>query len=293
MSLNVATLVAPPGNLADADVARLAGTVLSPSTNWLSAGEAVDLIFEGSPAALLAAAAEMKLDLILQKLATREKKLLIADMDSTLIAQECIDELADVAGLGAQVAEITERTMQGELDFDAALRERVNLLKDLRYDVINTVLAERITLSPGAKTLCATFRARGGYVAIVSGGFTPFTGAVAGWIGAQEHRSNKLIVEDGRLTGQVGEPILGAEAKLQALIDLRTRLACAANAVLAVGDGANDLAMLEHAGLGVAYHAKPKVAAAAHARIDHTDLTALLFACGIRREDFISKPNNW
>ena len=290
MSAYVATLVAAPARLTDAAIARVAQALpAGTQTRWLARGEAVDLVFEGAaPADLRAAADEAQADLFVQPLGQRGKKLLIADMDSTLIGQECIDELAIVAGVGARVAAITERAMRGELDFPGALRERVGLLKGLDMQVIDKLLAERIHLNPGAKTLVATFRARGGYFAIVSGGFVPFTGAVAGWLGADEHRANRLEASSGRLTGRVEEPIQGADAKLSALRELRGRLGLAVAATMAVGDGANDLAMLGAAGLGIAYRAKPKVAAAAHARVEHGDLTALLFAMGVAREDFVN-----
>jgi phosphoserine phosphatase len=286
MPVSVATLVA--ASLSDAVVRRVAQALPGAvETRWLSPGEAVDLVFEGETPAHLREAAEGA-DLFVQPLAGRDKKLLVADMDSTLIGQECIDELAAVAGIGERVAAITERAMRGELDFASALRERVGLLKGLDLGVIDRLLKERIKLNPGAKTLAATFRARGGYFAIVSGGFVPFTGAVASWIGADEHRANRLEAEDGRLTGRVIEPIQGADAKVQALRELRARLGLPPSATIAVGDGANDLPMIAEAGLGVAYRAKPKVAAAAHARINSGDLTALLFACGIAKADFVT-----
>jgi len=285
MPVSVATLVAAPAGLTDAALRRVAQALPTPvETRWLAGGEAADLLFEGEAPGLAEAAAGF--DVFLQPLATRDKKLLVADMDSTLIGQECIDELAKVAGIGERVAGITERAMRGELDFAGALRERVGLLEGLDLAVIDRLLAERITLTPGAKTLAATFRARGGYFAIVSGGFVPFTGAVASWLGADEHRANRLEAAGGRLTGRVVEPIQGADAKLRALHELRARLGLSPSATLAVGDGANDLPMLTEAGLGVAYRAKPKVAAAAHARVEHGDLTALLFAMGIARADF-------
>ncbi len=287
----VATLVAAPARLTDAGLARAAQALPSRGeTRWLSPGEAADLVFEGAAdlPALRAAAEEIGADIIVQPQAARDKKLLVADMDSTLIGQECIDELAKVAGVGERVAAITERAMRGDLDFAGALRERVGLLGGLDTGVIDQLLAERITLNPGARTLAATFRARGGYFAIVSGGFTPFTGAVASWLGADEHRANRLTAEGGRLTGRVEEPIQGGDAKLLALRQLRGRLNLPACAVMAVGDGANDLPMLAEAGLGIAYRAKPKVAAAAHARIERGDLTALLYAMGISREAFVN-----
>ena len=291
MPAYVATLVANPAEteLSDAAIARvtqgLAGNV---ETRWLAPGEAVDLIFVGPAAApeLRAAAEELGADLIIQPLETRAKKLLVADMDSTLIGQECIDELAEVAGIGARVAAITERAMRGELEFAAALRERVGLLAGLPIAVIEKLLAERITLNPGARTLVATFRARGGYFAIVSGGFVPFTAAVAAWLGADEHRANRLEIADGRLTGRVLAPIQGADAKLAALRELRARLGLPVSATMAVGDGANDLPMLGEAGLGLAYRAKPKVAAGAHVRVERGDLTALLYAMGVSRAEF-------
>ena len=290
MPAYVATLVAAPARLTDAAIARIAQALPAGfETRWLSRGEAADLTFEGAAAETLRAAAdEAQADLFVQPIGARTKQLLVADMDSTLIGQECIDELANVAGIGERVAAITERAMRGELDFASALRERVGLLKGLDIDVIDTLLAERIRLTPGAKTLAATFRARGGYFAIVSGGFVPFAGAVAGWLGADEHRANRLEALSGKLTGRVEEPIQGADAKLSALRELRGRLGLPVAATMAVGDGANDLAMLREAGLGIAYRAKPKVAAAAHARVEHGDLTALLFAMGVARADFVN-----
>ena len=286
----VATLVVDPQRptLSDAFLARAAQALPgSVETRWLAPGVAADLFFGGETGDLAALAEEAEADVIVQPAATRAKGLLVADMDSTLIGQECIDELAAAAGVGAYVAGITERAMRGELPFESALRERVGLLANLPMSVIEDVLRERIRLTPGAKTLFATFRARGGYTAIVSGGFKPFTGAVAGWIGADEHRANTLEIVDGRLTGKVIEPILGADAKLTSLRELRATRGLEAHQTMAVGDGANDLAMLGEAGLGVAFRAKPKVAAAAHARVRHGDLTALLYAQGIARVDFV------
>jgi phosphoserine phosphatase len=209
-------------------------------------------------------------------------------MDSTMIGQECIDELADFAGLKAHVAAITERAMRGEIAFEPALRERVALLKGLPLTVIDEVLKERITLTPGGRELVGTMRANGAYTCLVSGGFTAFTSKVAAMVGFQENRANQLLAEDGKLTGAVTEPILGREAKLATLRELREAFDIDDIDTLAVGDGANDLGMVQDAGLGVAYHAKPAVAAAAHARIDHGDLTALLYAQGYKRIEFAS-----
>ncbi|MGQ0564308.1 MAG: phosphoserine phosphatase SerB [Gemmobacter sp.] len=220
------------------------------------------------------------IDLCLVPAAGRRKRLLLADMDSTMIRQECIDELAAEAGVGAQVAAITARAMNGELPFEGALRERVALLKGLPFAVIDRVLDHRITLMPGAQALVATMRAGGAMAALVSGGFTAFTARVAAALGFDEHRANVLQVADGHLTGTVAEPILGQAAKVQALEDLSLRLGIAPADVIAVGDGANDLGMLGRAGLGVALHAKPAVQAACDLRINHGDLTALLYLQG-------------
>ncbi|OYY28902.1 MAG: phosphoserine phosphatase SerB, partial [Azorhizobium sp. 35-67-15] len=208
-----------------------------------------------------------------------------ADMDSTMIGQECIDELADVIGIKAHVAAITERAMRGEIAFEPALRERVALLKGLPVDAVGEVLRSRISLTPGGGALVATMKANGAYTALVSGGFTLFTDAVAGLLGFDENRANRLVVEADLFVGLVEEPILGRDAKTASLVELRDRLHLSPSETLAVGDGANDLGMLGEAGLGVAFHAKPKVAEAAHARIDHGDLTALLYLQGYSAED--------
>jgi phosphoserine phosphatase len=208
-------------------------------------------------------------------------------MDSTLIGQECVDELADVAGVGERVAAITERAMRGEMAFAPALRERVALLAGLPETAIRNVLEERITLSPGARTLVQTMRANGAYVAIVSGGFRQFTSAIRERLDADEDRANVLMIEDGRLTGKVIDPILGQDAKLSALKEIADGMGLTLDETLAVGDGANDLPMLQAAGLGIAYRAKPKVAAGADARVEHTDLVALLYAQGFTRRDFV------
>jgi phosphoserine phosphatase len=204
-----------------------------------------------------------------------------------MIGQECVDELADKVGLKTRVAAITERAMRGDIAFAPALRERVALLEGLPVSTISDVIAERIKLTAGGQTLVATMRANGAYTCLISGGFTLFAERIAATLGFDESRANRLIVSDGRLAGKVEEPILGREAKLATLKDLTARLSLSPDATLAVGDGANDLAMLLAAGLGVAYHAKPLVAAQAQARIDHGDLTALLYLQGYRGDDFV------
>ena len=258
---------------------------------WLDEGAAADLVFTGDlkakRAALDDALAGEAVDVIVQPLQRRSKRLLVADMDSTLIGQECVDELAAFAGVGQRVAAITERAMLGEIAFAPALRERVALLAGLPESVIGDVLRDRITLNPGARTLARTMQANGACVVIVSGGFRQFTRAVRERIGADEDRANTLLIEGGKLTGKVIEPILGQDAKLSALKEIAAAMALELDDTLAVGDGANDLPMLQAAGLGIAYRAKPRVAASAHARVEHADLTALLYAQGFARKDFI------
>ena len=294
MSVLVATLIADPSKapLSEATVDRAAQALRGVERRrWLDEGVAADLVFTGDlkakRAALEGGLADEKVDIIVQPLARRQKRLLVADMDSTLIGQECVDELADFAGVGDRVAAITERAMRGEVAFAPALRERVGLLAGLPETVIQDVLKGRITLNRGARTLVQTMRANGAYVAIVSGGFRQFTGAIREWLGADEDRANVLMIEGGKLTGRVIEPILGQDAKLGALKEIAAALGAALDDTLAVGDGANDLPMLQAAGLGVAYRAKPKVAANAHARVEHTDLAALLYAQGFARKDFV------
>ncbi len=262
---------------------------------WLEPEVALDIRFAAAVDALpvlrhaiAAHIGDTAIDVVLQPVADRRKALLLADMDSTMIEQECIDELADFAGVKREVAGITERAMRGEIAFEPALRERVALLRGLPVSTVETVLDERITLTPGGSTLVRTMRANGAYCALVSGGFTLFTGPIASRIGFDEHRSNLLEIEGDRLVGRVSEPILGRDAKLERLLALRAARGLSRSAVMAVGDGANDLAMLGEAGLGVAFHAKPAVAAAAHARIDHSDLEALLFVQGYARSDFVA-----
>jgi phosphoserine phosphatase len=299
MSL-VATLICNPNNPAlDSTVVDGTRAVLPKAqpAHWLFEGVAVDIPFgaqdnlEGDRHAIEERLREIRgdlpIDIVVQPVGFRRKKLFLADMDSTMIGQECIDELADLVGMKAHVAAITERAMRGEIEFEPALRERVALLKDLPASVVDEVLAKRITLTPGGRELVATMRAHGAYTCLVSGGFTLFTSAVAAKLGFQENRANELVVRDSKFTGEVKEPILGRAAKLATLVDLMESFDLDDIDSVVVGDGANDLAMIQAAGLGVAYHAKPAVAAAAAARIDHGDLTALLYAQGYRREEFV------
>jgi phosphoserine phosphatase len=217
----------------------------------------------------------------------RRKKLLVADMESTIIEQECLDELADYVGLRARISEITARAMRGELDFEAAVRERVGLLEGLDAIVLDKLYTERVTLAPGAAALVRTMKKDGAYCALVSGGFTFFTERIAKRLGFDMHQANTLEIRDGRITGRVTEPIVGREAKLAALQRLAAERGLQLEETLAVGDGANDLAMIKAAGLGVAYRAKPLVAAAAHAAVRYGDLTAVLYLQGYRREEFV------
>ncbi len=258
---------------------------------WLDPGVAAEFALEAMPANLWEVwdgFQAMGIDLAVQPAVGRKKRMLIADMDSTMIQQECIDELADEAGVGPYVAGITARAMNGELEFDAALRARVGLLRGLEEAVIARVIRDRITLMPGGPALVATMRGHGGYAALVSGGFTAFTGAIAGVLGFDENRANTLLVEGGRLTGAVAEPILGRAAKVQALEEISARLGISPAEAVAVGDGANDLGMLGLAGMGVALHAKPSVQAECAVRVNHGDLTALLYLQGYRREEFLA-----
>lgn len=284
----VATLVSAHGQalLGEALLTRIARTVPGIArTAALDGAVAADLFAEAADARKLEAAIRAALegapvDVIVQPVATRRKALFLADMDSTMIGQECIDELAAVVGLKEHVAAITERAMRGEIEFEPALRERVALLKGVPLSVVDEIIRDRITLTPGGRELVRTMRANGAYTALVSGGFTVFTGPISATIGFEEHRSNTLLADRGILTGAVADPILGKQAKLDALVELRARFKLAPEQTLAVGDGANDLAMLGEAGLGAAFRAKPAVAAAADARLDHADLTALLYAQG-------------
>lgn len=292
----VATLIANPSNpvLVPAlgeEAARAAGGA---RLYWLADGIACDIpLPEGTDpleaeAAIRTVIAGKPIDLVVQEEETRRKSLLIADMDSTMIGQECIDELAAEVGLKEKVSLITARAMNGEIAFEPALRERVALLKELPVAVISEVIEKRITLTPGGKELVATMRAKGGYAALVSGGFTAFTSRVAEMIGFDENRANTLVEEDGKLAGIVTDPILGREAKVEALEEIAAKLGITPADAMAVGDGANDLGMIQLAGSGVALHAKPAVAAEARMRIDHGDLTALLYIQGYRKSDFVT-----
>jgi phosphoserine phosphatase len=295
---HVATLISDPAARAlDRSTLELAGAALAAEPRWLDAGIAADIPFTPKSGTdhhqalteLRTALAGRPIDVIAQPVAHRRKRLIVADMDSTMIAQECIDELADRVGVKATVAAITERAMRGEIAFAPALRERVALLAGLDRDVVEEVLASRIHLTPGGPALIATMRAAGAYACLVSGGFTLFADPIAAAIGFDEIRANRLVVENGTLTGRVEEPVLGPEAKLATLHELTARLRLSPADTLAVGDGANDLAMLQAAGLGVAYRAKPAVAAKLAARIEHGDLTALLYLQGFRGEEFVTR----
>lgn len=295
---NALVLTAPPGELRSWAV-QAAQEALSEGffeARWLAPEEAWEAQFaaasERDCEPLLAGlrgiiGGSVDFNVVVGDRAQRRKKLLVADMDSTMIEQECIDELADFAGLKSHVAAITDRAMRGEIAFEPALRERVALLKGLPTTVIDEVLRERITLMPGGKTLVSTMRAHGATACLVSGGFVDFVERIATAIGFDTSRANVLEVDDGKLAGRVREPILGREAKLATLIAERDARGLSPSETMAVGDGANDLAMLGEAGLGVAYHAKPAVAQAAAARVDHCDLTALLYLQGYSRNEFV------
>jgi phosphoserine phosphatase len=291
----VATLVANPSNpvLTPALAEEAAAAVDASGLYWLADGIACDIALkdganpEWQEALLRGVVGDTPVDVVVQDAETRRKKLLIADMDSTMIGQECIDELAAEVGLKDKVATITARAMNGEIAFEPALVERVALLKGLPVTVIGEVIAKRITLTPGGKELIATMKAKGYYTALVSGGFTVFTDPIAGRLGFDENRANILLDEGGYLTGTVAEPILGKQAKVDALVDISTRLGISTSEAMAVGDGANDLGMLHLAGAGVALHAKPVVSSQVKIRIDHADLTALLYIQGYRKTDFI------
>lgn len=291
----VATLIAHPSNpvLVQSLGERAAEAVNAAGLYWLADGVACDIVLRDGSDAIAAdrtlreAIADQPIDLVLQEQEARRKSFLIADMDSTMIGQECIDELADVVGLKDKVAAITARAMNGEIAFEPALRERVALLEGLPLSVVDDVIAKRITLTSGGPELIATMKAKGFYTALVSGGFTVFTNPIAAQLGFHENRANLLLADNGILTGKVAEPILGKQAKVDAVLDISARLGISTQDVIAVGDGANDLGMINLAGSGVALHAKPTVAAQARMRIGHADLTALLYLQGYRKTDFV------
>lgn len=289
----VAVLIANPAAPAvDADAIARARAVLpvASETRVLNPGIAAEFAVgpNADIAALRAALDGRPVDVALVPAEGRRKRLFLADMDSTMIGQECIDELADYAGMKAHVAEITERAMRGEIAFEPALRERVALLKGLPLAVVDEVIAERIRLTPGGTELVRTMKANGAHTLLVSGGFTLFTQRVAAMIGFHADRANMLVTDGEAFAGLVEEPILGREAKLAALIEMREQLGLAPADTMAVGDGANDLAMIGEAGFGVAYHAKPAVAAAARFSINHGDLTALLYLQGYAADEFVT-----
>lgn len=291
----VATLIANPQtqDLSPEHVEMARVALGATEINWLAEGIACDIDVPTSSSeakSKLQATLEGKpIDFAVQDKHMRRKEALIADMDSTMIDQECIDELAAEIGIKDRVAAITAKAMNGEIEFEAAINERVALLAGLSADIADHVIAQRITLARGGRTLVQTMKANGAYTALVSGGFTTFTSRIAATLGFHEHRANILEEKDGKLTGTVRKPILGAEAKVEAMNEISERLALKPKNFIAVGDGANDLPMLKQAGTGVALHAKPTVAAEANIRIDHGDLTALLYLQGYEREDFVGE----
>ena len=295
--MSVATLIAGAGTTLDADAIPVAqreigATGARPgSTLWLAPGTAVDIAFTGAlngvDAALRAAFAGRPIDIAVQPAENRRKRLLVADMESTIVTRELLDELAGFAGIKVQISTITARTMEGELDFAQSLRERVALLAGLPELVTEQVKA-LIELTPGARTLVRTMRAHGAYTALVSGGFDCFTAIAAAACGFGEHHGNRLLIENGRLTGRVAEPVFGPPAKLAALVELTAARGLTPADAAAVGDGANDIPMLRAAGLGVAYRGKPAVSAAARFRLDYADLTGLLFLQGYRTVDLVN-----
>lgn len=294
-ALLVATLIANPEKpaLTPQLVDKACVSVNASTVYWLCDGVACDIPLgnhfnhDEALKALRTALKKEPIDIAVQIQDKRRKKLLLADMDSTMIGQECIDELAEEAGLRDYISDITKRAMNGEIAFEPALRERVALLKGLPLSIIDNVIEKRITLTKGGKELIATMRGNGAYTALVSGGFTIFTSKIANAIGFDEHNANELVIEGDHLAGLVNEPILGKQAKLAKLEQLCKQLNISTEDAMAVGDGANDLAMLKRAGSGVALHAKPVVAEAASIRIDYGDLTALLYLQGYRKNDFL------
>jgi phosphoserine phosphatase len=290
-AMAIATLIAA-GRLDDRLVDRALGLLreIDPKagfSHWIDEGDAADLSFAGDrKGARWALAALDGLDIVVQGDEPRWRRLLVADMDSTIIGQECIDELADYAGLKDKVARITERAMQGELDFPAALRERVRLLAGLDQRELGRCLTERVHLTSGAQTLVQTMRAGGASCLLVSGGFLSFAEPIAKTVGFDRVRANRLVFAGGKLSGEVGDPIVDAMAKRDALIEARDQLGLAREDVLSVGDGANDKMMIEEAGLGIAFRAKPALAEVADAELKHHGLDALLWVQGVRRRDW-------
>ena len=288
----IATLIAA-GRLDDRLIDRALGLLReidhkAAFSHWIDDGDAADLQFGGDlKGARWALGGLEQVDVFVQADEPRFRRLLVADMDSTIIGQECIDELADLAGLKREIADITERAMQGKIDFKSALRERVALLSGLDEDAIRQCLAERVVPNPGAATLVRTMRVGGATTLLVSGGFVSFAEPISKMIGFNHYRANRLLFDGQLLSGEVEDPIVDAEAKKVALVEAREELGLAPNDVLAIGDGANDRLMVEEAGLGVAYRAKPALAEVADARLDHHALDALLWAQGIRRKDWV------
>ena len=288
----IATLIAAPGLLDPSLVDNLRNAWGKGDALWLATDEAAEFPLSTLPRNRCQTwrdLQKLQVDMILQPINNRRKKILLADMDSTMIQQECIDELADQVGIGAAVHDITARAMNGELDFEVALRERIALFKGQSAEIIDQVLAERVDLMPGGKVLVSTMQRYGAYTALVSGGFTAFSSVIAAELGFDEHRGNQLLIKDGLLTGKLAPPILGRQAKVDALNAITSSLGHSDSDVIAVGDGANDLGMLERAGTGVALHAKPSVAAQCKVRVNFGNLTSLLYLQGYRKAEFV-KP---
>ena len=285
---SVLVLIAVPGSGAiDGRVVELLRDLGAGAPHWLSPGEACEVQAFARIPEFMVDVRRLPIDAAVVSIHSRRKRLLVADMDSTMIHQECIDELGEAAGVGARIRDITARAMRGELDFEAALAERVGLLRGLDADIIEQLFRERITYVAGGSTLIATMRAAGAFTALVSGGFKPFTSRVAAHLGFDTHEANELPIRDGRITGEVARPILGSAAKVEALRRFMTMRGLDHHDVIAAGDGANDLAMLNDAGLGVALHAKPHVQEGSLIRVNHGDLTALLYLQGYRKEQFV------
>ena len=290
----IATLIAA-GRLDDRLIDRALGALreVDPRAafaNWIDEGDAVDLRVDGDRQSVRWALQDLpQVDVFVQPEEHRFKRLLVADMDSTIVGQECLDELADFAGLRREIAEITERAMQGKLDFKAALRERVAMLSGLDEEAINRCLAERVVPNPGAATLVNTMRVGGAYCLLVTGGFVSFAEPIAKLLGFNAIRANRLLFDGSQLSGSVEDPIVDAQAKHDALVEAREQLGVRPEEVLAVGDGANDKLMVQEAGLGVAYRPKPALAEVADARLDHHGLDALLWAQGIQKRDWVSR----